>query len=49
MSTVTCRGCGKEFTRGEWKAHKPDCIKCASCGHSVVERITGCSCCEWQR
>ena len=43
---VTCRGCGKHFTRKEWSAHKPDCIKCESCGHSVVERAVGCECCE---
>jgi hypothetical protein len=46
-SLVYCRGCGKPFRRGnEAKAHRPDCIKCASCGHSVVEKISGCSCCE---
>ena len=46
MTTVTCRGCGKQFTRKAWNTHKPECLKCASCGHSVVMRIDGCSCCE---
>lgn len=46
MSEVTCRGCGKAFTRKAWSAHKPDCLKCSLCGHSVVMRVADCSCCE---
>ena len=49
-SLVYCRGCGKPFRRGnEARHHKPDCIKCRTCGHSVAEKIAGCSCCEIAR
>ena len=48
MTTVYCRGCGKGFARGKAaQAHKPNCIKCTSCGHSVVMKVAGCGCCEW--
>lgn len=47
VSLVYCRGCGKGFRRGnEAKNHRPDCIKCGTCGHSAVMKISGCSCCE---